>query len=254
MKGAWRLACVAGVDINVHWSFSFIILWMIWHGTFGNRELESVLFLSISVLLLFGCVVMHELGHALTAVRLNVVVKSIIILPIGGLAQIQFLPEKPFYDLLITVAGPLVNLALTLGAAFALVAVGRGDLLARFFSSPERLIAALLQSPFEHNLLTGMILFLLLANGVLFLFNLIPALPMDGGRMLRAALAIFLPYPRAAQITKAVGQAIAIIMLFAGYQLRSIGLLIIASFVLVTTWSMSSAAIRPRPSSSRADE
>lgn len=254
MKGAWRLACVAGVDINVHWSFSFIILWMIWHGTFGNRELASVLFLSISVLLLFGCVVLHELGHALTAVQLNVVVKSIIILPIGGLAQIQSLPERPFYDLLITVAGPLVNLALTLGAAFALVALGQGELLTQFFSSPESLLAALLQSPFEHNLLTGMVLFLLLANGVLFLFNLIPALPMDGGRILRAVLTIFLPYPRAAEITKGVGQAIAIVMLVAGYQLRSIGLLLIASFVFVTTWSMGSAASGTRPSSSRAEE
>ena len=99
VRGSWRIAKVAGVDVNIHWSFSFIILWLVWQGIFGRRELPGVLFISATLLLLFGCVALHELGHAVMARRLNVMVKNIIILPIGGLAQVQSLPEKPLYDL-----------------------------------------------------------------------------------------------------------------------------------------------------------
>ena len=238
MKNSWRVACSAGVDINVHWSFSFIILWMIWHSTFGQRELENVIFLSVAILLLFGCVLLHELGHALIALQLNVVVKNIIILPIGGMAQIESSAEKPVKDLLITAAGPLVNFALMLGAALALGFWGEIRLLTEFATSPGVVLARLLQTPAQHGLLTSLIAFLLLANGVLFVFNLIPAIPMDGGRILRAFLAMFLPYTEAAWITKRIGQVIAILLVFSAFQLRSIGLLFIAMFVFLTALSL----------------
>ena len=125
VKGYWRIAKVAGVDINIHWSFSVIILWMVWQGLFGRRELPGVIFISATLLLLFCCVALHELGHALMARRLDVVVKNIIILPVGGLAQVQSLPDKPLHDLLIAAAGPLVNLALALGAVSSLVIMGK---------------------------------------------------------------------------------------------------------------------------------
>lgn len=238
MKNSWRVACIAGVDINVHWSFSFIILWMIWHSTFGQRELASVIFLSAAILLLFGCVLLHELGHALIALQLDVVVKKIVILPVGGMAQIESAAEKPVKDLLITAAGPMVNFGLMLGAALGLGLGGETRLLAEFVTSPGVVLTRLLQTPAQHGILTSLIAFLLLANGVLFVFNLIPAIPMDGGRILRAFLAMFLPYPEAAWITKRIGQVIAILLVFWAFQSRNVGLLFMATFVFLTALSM----------------
>jgi len=238
VKGYWRIAKVAGVDINIHWSFSVILLWMVWQGLFGRRELPGVIFVSATLLLLFCCVALHELGHALMARRLDVVVKNIIILPVGGLAQVQSLPEKPLYDLLIAAAGPLVNLAIALGAILLLVLLGRLNFLLGFMASPDTVTEAILQSPTHQDALVGILIFILVANILLFAFNLIPAFPMDGGRILRAFLAIFLPYGRATWVAMLVGQIIAIILLLLAYPLRSFIFLFVGGLVLATGWFM----------------
>lgn len=238
MRHSWRIASVAGVGINVHWSFSFIILWMVWQGTFGNRELKSLLFLAVALLLLFGCIALHELGHALTALRLQVAVKDIIILPVGGLAQIQSLPKKPHHDFLIAAAGPSVNLALAIGAILTLLGAGQEKLLIRFMVLPEVMLEQMLASPLRQELVPNLIMFLLLSNLVLFVFNLFPAFPMDGGRMVRAALATLVPYPRATQFTMGLGQILAMLMLCWALQNRSLGLILLACFVLVAGLSL----------------
>jgi len=227
LKGVWRIAKVAGVDVNIHWSFSLVILWMVWQGLFGYRQLPGVLFISVTLLLLFGCVALHELG-------LDVVVKNIIILPIGGLAQVQSLPDKPLHDLLIAAAGPLVNLALALGAVSSLVIMGKFNFLLGFFVSPDTVTEAILESPFHQDAFAGLIIFMLVVNGLLFAFNLIPAFPMDGGRILRALLGMFLPYGRATWIALVVGQLLAILLLLAAFRFRSFALLLVGGFVLAT--------------------
>ena len=232
LKGVWRIAKVAGVDVNIHWSFSFVILWMVWQGLFGYRELPGVIFISVTLLLLFGCVALHELGHALVARRLDVVVKNIIILPIGGLAQVQSLPDKPLHDLLIATAGPLVNLALATGAVFSLVILGKLNFLLGFFASPDTVTEAILETPFHRDAFAGLIIFMLMVNGLLFAFNLIPAFPMDGGRILRALLGMFLPYGQATWIALVVGQLLAILILIAAFRFRSFALLLVGGFVL----------------------
>jgi len=238
VKGAWRIAKVGGVDVNLHWSFSLLILWLVWQGFFGRRELPGVIFISVTLLLLFACVALHELGHALVARRLDVMVKNIIILPVGGLVQVQSLPEKPVYDLLIAAAGPLVNLAIALGATLSLVALGKFNFLMGFVASPDTVTEAILQSPTHPDALIGIIIFMLVANGLLCAFNLIPAFPMDGGRMLRAFLVMFLPYGQATWVAVLVGQLIAIILLLLAYPLRSFILVFLGGLVLATGWFM----------------
>lgn len=233
LRGVWRIAKVAGVEVNIHWSFSFIILWLVWQGFFGYRQLPGLIFMAVTLLLLFGCVALHELGHALAARRLDVVVKNIVILPIGGLAQIQSLPDRPLQDLLIAAAGPLVNLALALGALFSLAIWNKLGFLRGFLASPNTVTEAILESPFHQDAFAGLIIFVLMTNGLLFAFNLIPAFPMDGGRILRALLGLFLPYNQATRLALMVGQFLAILLLLAALRWSSVALLLVGGFVLV---------------------
>lgn len=227
------MARLAGVDINVHWSFSFIILWVILQGTFSHGNIEAIVFALVAVLFLFGCVTLHELGHALIALRLNVRVKNIILLPIGGLAQMQSLPEKPFHEMLIAAAGPLVNLVIAVGLIPFAFIFSEEALLIGFMASPGTVLDAVMQSFFQQGALLGLIIFLLLANVILFVFNLIPAFPMDGGRILRAVLAMFLSHSRATQIAMGVGRLIAVLLILGAFYFRNPSLFFVAIFVFI---------------------
>jgi len=224
---------LAGVNINVHWSFSFIILWVIVQGAVGQRNLEAIIFALVAVLLLFVCVTLHELGHAWIALRLNVPVKNIILLPIGGLAQMQSLPEKPLHEMLIAGAGPLVNLSIVIGLIPVALFFSEEALLLGFLDSPGTVLEAVMQSFFEQGAVLGLIIFLLLSNAILFVFNLIPAFPMDGGRVLRAFLALFIAYPLATQIAVIVGRTIALLLVLGAFYFRTPGLLFVAIFVFI---------------------
>jgi Zn-dependent protease len=233
MKGIWCVARVAGVNLYVHWSFSLVILLVVGQGIWHKREWAGIMFILLALLLLFVCVVLHELGHVLMAVRLQVAVKNVVVLPVGGLAQIQSSMEKPWQELLISAAGPLVNLLLTLTLALILLIVD-ARLLFGFFTAPRTVIDAIfLQTTFWQSPVMGLMLFLFFANTVLFVFNLIPTFPMDGGRLLRATLAMFLPYVWATQLAIVLGQIFAIFLVLTALRLRSMGLLFIALFVLV---------------------
>ena len=227
------MARLAGVDINVHWSFSFIILWVILQGSFSHGNIEAIIFALVAVFLLFGCVTLHELGHALIALRLNVRVKNIILLPIGGLVQMQSLPEKPFHEMLIAAAGPLVNLAITMGLIPFAFIFSEEALLIGFMASPGTVLDAVMQSFFQQGALLGLIIFLLLANAILFVFNLIPAFPMDGGRIVRAILALFLPHSSATRIAVGMGQSIAVLLILGAIYFRNPGLFFVAIFVFI---------------------
>lgn len=233
MKGAWCIARVAGVNLYVHWSFSLVILLVIGQGIWNKREWAGIIFILTALLLLFICVALHELGHVIMAVRLQVAVKSVVLLPVGGLAQIQSNREKPWQELLISAAGPFVNLVLALTLALTLLMVD-ARLLVGLLTAPRTMMDALfLQSTFWQSPVVDLMLFLLFANTVLCVFNLLPTFPMDGGRILRAILAMFLPYVRATQLAIAIGQIFAIFLVLIALRVRSMGLLFIALFVLV---------------------
>jgi Zn-dependent protease/CBS domain-containing protein len=165
--------------------------------------LRGAAFATVSVLLLFLCVTLHELGHSLMARRLGVRVKDITLLPIGGVARLETMPEKPSHELLIAAVGPLVNFVIALGLGLALLFMMGTRL---FFNLGH--LARLLMGP---DSFLSLVIYLLSANLVLGVFNLIPAFPMDGGRVLRSLLAMRMEYPRATRIAATVGQGMAVI-------------------------------------------
>jgi Zn-dependent protease/predicted transcriptional regulator len=215
MAWSWRIARVAGIPIYVHWTFLILIAWVIAGSWIEGHSLSATAEGVGFVLALFGCVVLHELGHALTARRFGVPTADITLLPIGGVARLQRIPEHPGQELLVALAGPAVNVVIV--AALWIAGV-------RFptdLQNPQHLIR-------EHFLPK-----LLEVNLFLALFNLLPAFPMDGGRVLRALLAMRLPYARATRLAASVGQFMAIGFGLFGLTGGNPILLLIALFVWI---------------------
>jgi len=200
---------VAGIQLRIHVTFLLLIVWLAL-GSAGSL---------IFVLLLFLCVVLHEFGHAIAAKSYGINTPDITLLPIGGVARLERMPEEPKQELVIAIAGPLVNVVI---AACLYVVIG-----ARGHVGPEAAVRS-------GDMLVG----LFQINVWLLLFNLLPAFPMDGGRVLRALLATRLSYARATQIASTVGQGCAFIFAFVGlFGPRPFGpnpfLLFIALFVYI---------------------
>lgn len=209
MPWSLKLITVRGIPIRVHVSFLLILAWAAYIGfaSSGGYWLRGAALMMLFVVLLFACVVLHELGHSLVAQLFDVQVQDITLYPIGGLARIAKLPENSFQEFLITAAGPATNilLAMILGGA-ALVWAG-----------PLQALDLLVTQLEAGSLVAGVsgptLLLLLAANNILLaLFNLIPAFPMDGGRLLRSFLASLLPFGQATRIASIIGQLLAVLM------------------------------------------
>ena len=218
LPGSFTVATVAGIPIRVHWTFGILLLWFLVSGTLQGGTLAAGLASAALVLAVFVCVVLHELGHALVARRYGVRTRDITLLPIGGVASLERIPEKPRQELAIAAAGPLVSL--TLAALLFATVAGRGSL--------ESLLAVE-QPGFR---LANFIASLAAINAWLVLFNLVPAFPMDGGRMLRALLAARLGHVRATRIAAGIGQAVAAGMALLGL-FGAPMLLLVALFVWI---------------------
>jgi Zn-dependent protease/CBS domain-containing protein len=221
MRSSFRLLRVAGIDIKVHVTF-FLILVL---GAFqwSSYGPSGAAFGVLLMMALFACVVLHELGHSLVAQRLGVEVREIVLLPIGGVAMLSRMPRRPLHELLIAVAGPLVNVAIA------------GALLAWLGSQSSVPVdgSALVNLSKAAPSVDTLLRWLLAANVSLVLFNLIPAFPMDGGRILRAILGMFLGFSRATRIAAGVGQVLALALgLFAIFTGQFL-LAFIAAFVFL---------------------
>jgi Zn-dependent protease/CBS domain-containing protein len=213
MKWSWKVGRLAGIDVYVHATFVLLMSWVVFGGWFGGADLEKTLAGAGFMLLLFGCIVLHELGHALAARKFGIQTRDITLLPIGGVARLERMPEDPRQELWVAVAGPAVNLVI----AFVLF------LWLRFIGL----------TPSEASLDSGSLpARLLAANVSLVLFNLLPAFPMDGGRVLRALLALRMEYTRATQIAATIGQGMALLFGFIGLFMNPF-LLFIALFVWI---------------------
>jgi Zn-dependent protease/CBS domain-containing protein len=217
-ESAWslRVATVSGIPIRLHFTFLLLIIWLAVSGI-GNGGAGMVLV----VLGLFFCIALHELGHSLVAQRYGYGVRDITLYPIGGVAAIEGSPT-PRHELFIALAGPMVNVAIAAVLGTILLVLGR---------IPDAQTAEAMMRLVESDPL----LFLLSANITLVVFNMIPAFPMDGGRVLRALLGMKLGKGRATQIAARVGQFMAVLMglyglgVFNGRQ--HLGLMLIALFV-----------------------
>ncbi len=208
-----QIGTALGIPIRIHLTFLLLLLWFGFAATArGDSPVRAIVFL----LLLFACVALHELGHAAMAARFGVRTREIVLYPIGGVARLENIPQGKA-ELLIALAGPVTNLALAVVLLVALLALGMPLL-----PGSE---AALSAGNFLHQLL--------LANVVLFAFNLVPAFPMDGGRVLRAALALAMPADRATSIAATIGQGIALLGGAAGVLSGNWMLVFVAVFVFL---------------------
>jgi Zn-dependent protease/predicted transcriptional regulator len=203
MKGSIKLVTIAGIGVFVHWTFLILIGWILVSHALQGEGIAAALRGVFFVLAVFACVVAHEFGHALTARRFGIVTRDITLLPIGGVARLERIPEDPVQELWVAVAGPAVNVliaAVLLGILAA--SVGLEVLLPAASESGEPSLA-LFEGPFVAELLW--------VNVALVVFNMVPAFPMDGGRILRALLATRIPYVRATRIAAMIGQGVAIL-------------------------------------------
>src|ERR1051326_2764367 len=178
---SWSLPIfrIAGIQLRIHLTFLLLILWLAF-GYYHEGGSAVAVARVIFILLLFAGVVLHEFGHALAAKAFGINTPDITLLPIGGVARLERMPEEPVQELIIAVAGPLVNVVI---AAGLFIAGGSQGLLNSATVEGGSLIAQLLT-----------------INILLVLFNLLPAFPMDGGRVLRALLATRMSYARATQV------------------------------------------------------
>jgi Zn-dependent protease len=183
--GSWKIARLFGIDVRLHWTFFLLILFVL------QVQAEPLIGLGV-VLVAFGSVLLHELGHSLTARRFGIQVLDITFWPLGGMARMSEIPEEPRVEGWVAIAGPAVNFALV-GLAAPLFAASL------WFAGPEWLTQALF-------------LFLLI-NGMLGTFNLVPAFPMDGGRILRAVLARKMDYVRATEVAVKTGRVVVLGMI-----------------------------------------
>lgn len=221
MGWSFKIARVSGIDIKVHATFFLILIFgaLQWAGSVPGNPLAGALFGVSLMILLFTCVTLHELGHSIVAQLFNIPVREIVLLPLGGVALIAKSPEKPWHELLIAAAGPAVNVLIA--ALLFLVTGGIG------VNLDVNALLATLREPS----LTTMLIWLLFANISLVVFNLIPAFPLDGGRILRAVLAMGLGNARATRIASTIGQISAVLLGILGIANGQLLLTLIALFI-----------------------
>ncbi len=198
-KWSWRIGRIAGIDLNVHATFFLLVGWVAISAYTTRQSLGDALAGVVFIICLFAIIVLHELGHALMARRFGIGTRDITLLPIGGVARLERMPEDPKQELLVALAGPAVNVVLALG--FLLLTVLRGGL--GGFDEAVRAGGGFLDQ-------------MVWVNVALVVFNMLPAFPMDGGRVLRALLALRMSYVRATQVAAGIGQTMAVLFGFLG--------------------------------------
>lgn len=227
MGWSFRILQVAGINIKVHATFFLILILgaLPWGSQYGA---QGAVFGVSLIILLFACVTLHELGHSIVAQLFGIPVREIILLPLGGVALLGRNPSKPIHELLIAIAGPLVNVVI---AAILLLITGATAFLG--ILDPQGLVQGGegMPSGAMPPSLTTLLLWLLQANIALVLFNMIPAFPLDGGRVLRAILAMFMPYQRATRIASQTGQIFALGFGLLGVLTGNFLLVLVAIFV-----------------------
>jgi Zn-dependent protease len=199
MKWSWKVGRFAGIDVYIHSTFFLLLAFIGIANWLASKNLAGTLEGVGFMLALFGCVLLHEFGHALTARRYGIKTRDITLLPIGGVARLERMPEEPKQELVVALAGPAVNVVLAGVLYLWLASQGALETITGLSVS---------QGPFLERVM--------LVNVTLVAFNLIPAFPMDGGRVVRALLAMRLEYTRATQIAAALGQGLALILGFIG--------------------------------------
>ena len=223
MGSSIHLFKVRDISIRMHITFPLILVWAaIQFGLLSRQGVTGAIFGVVVTLLLFTIVVLHELGHSFAAQYYGISVKQIVLLPIGGVAELARIPEKPAQELVIAIAGPVVNFGLAILMVVASLVSGLGIGL----ESPLAMLTSL-----ETLSLGAIFNYMFVANLFLGVFNLLPAFPMDGGRVLRAFLATQMNYARATTVAASIGQALAWLFGLWGFLGGGFFLILMAIFI-----------------------
>ncbi|MDX1613838.1 MAG: site-2 protease family protein [Candidatus Promineifilaceae bacterium] len=220
MGSSLKLFTIRDIDIKLHITFPLILVWAGLQFGLLAGSLATAFFGVVAVTLLFVLVTLHELGHSFAAQHYGVPVKQIVLTPLGGVAQLNEMPEDPLQELVIASAGPAVNVvaALLMGGVILFGGIELGNPLAVLTGAAGFSLSTLFVYVFIYNI-------------VLAVFNLLPAFPMDGGRILRALLALRLEYSRATSIAATIGRGFAVLMGLYGLFNGGIFLILIAAFI-----------------------
>jgi len=200
MGRSFHIGTYAGIPVKVHWSFGLMIIAFFFMGLSMNFDTARMLWFFGYILVLFLCVILHEFGHALTAKRYDVNTRDIILSPIGGLARLEKIPENPVHEFFIAIAGPLVNVAISIIIFLALLLSGSS--------------VGAMEIDYPNSALEFFQLIFWL-NIILFAFNLIPAFPMDGGRIVRSLLSMKFGREKATMVASTIGKVIALVFISA---------------------------------------
>ena len=216
---SWQLGTFWEIPVKVHWTFGLLILFVSYTAFSSGFELWQGVGFVVYIFVLFLCVVLHEYGHALTGRKFGIKTKDIILSPIGGLARLETMPEKPIQEFFIAIAGPLVNLFIATTLATILhFSTGR--------IFPDMTL-------FKFNDSFEFIRWITWMNFALFFFNLIPAFPMDGGRILRSLLAAKMGKIKATKIASFIGRVLAIGFVIFGVFNQQLTLSLIGLFIFM---------------------
>jgi Zn-dependent protease len=226
MKWSWTIGRVAGIKLRVHATFLILLAWLALVDYRNTGTVAGALLGVSFALALFASVLLHELGHAIAGRRVGVPTRDITLLPIGGVARLEHIPDKPKQELGIALAGPAVTVLIVLVLALVLRLAGQPMLLTQSAIARGNAGAFLAQ--------------LMWLNVTLLLFNLLPAFPMDGGRVLRAVLALHRDYLQATEIAVRVGRAFALLFGVVGLFVNPF-LMLIALFIWVSAAAESGA-------------
>lgn len=204
MKSSLQIGKFAGITVSIHWTFLLLLGWIVYANGKAGADATAIAWSIGFILSIFVCVVLHEFGHALTAKRFHINTRDITLYPIGGVARLESIPKKPKEELLVAFAGPAVNIAIS-GILFPFVDRDMWREGVEKFSEVN-----------AHTFLFSFVT----VNIWLAAFNLIPAFPMDGGRVFRALLSFKLPRVRATRIAAGLGQLIALAFMLIGFYIN----------------------------------
>ena len=212
-RWSWQVGLLFGISIRVHITLFALLVWVAIAAPVHGAGVWQTLAQAGLVASVFGCVLVHELAHALVARRFGCPTREILLLPIGGIAQLERIPQRPAQELLVAVVGPATNVAIA-------AVLGAVILLAGWPIGPEQ----------PHGF-AGIVVSLFWINASLAAFNLLPAFPMDGGRVLRAILASRIGRARATRAAGIVGKVLAAVFVMIGFTVGGTMLAVIGMFV-----------------------
>lgn len=239
MRGSFKIFTWLGIPVFLHWTFGLIFLYILWHAQSAELSTLETVWLTGLFMALFFCVLLHEFGHAIAAKKYSIPTRDIVLMPIGGVARLEKMPEKPIQEFVVALAGPAVNVIIALLLFFGMAFTVEGSLLELFLTAINNDIGSELVTE-SGNFLSPTLHFLIklaFTNVALVIFNMIPAFPMDGGRVFRALLSMWLGRPRATKIAAWLGQIIALLLVVAGFWSGDFMLSILGLFVIMAARS-----------------